>query len=131
MDTIHTEFSPKNVHHVSHTHTQLTDNEYQKPIHLPIPLHENIFTAPSDRSATVQLVGLPRHTLADTHTRLLNVKLSTMDTPITAADDCVKVLLAGGSCAKVLLAGSYVRSRLLADDSRSSRVSPSSRRPFP
>ena len=108
------------------THTPLTDNEYQKPIHLPIPLRENIFTAPSDRFATVQLVGLPRHTLADAHTRLLNVKLYTMDTPTTAADDCVKVLLAGsyvkvllagGSCVKVLLAGGSCVKVLLAGGS--------------
>ena len=118
------EFSPK-MCTMFHTHTPLTDNEYQKPIHLPLPLCENIFTAPSDRFATVQLVGLPRHTLADTHTRLLNVKLYTMDTPTTAADDCVKVLLAGSyvkvllagdSCVKVLLAGGSCVKVLLAYD---------------
>ena len=105
MQTLYTwNFHPKCAPCFTHT---LTDNEYQKPIHLPIPLGENIFTAPSDRFATVQLVGLPRHTLADTHTRLLNVKLYTMDTPTTEADDCVKFLLACSYVTGALTGGTF------------------------
>ena len=50
-----------------HTHTPLTDNEYQKPIHLPIPLRENIFTAPSDRFATVVSRAAAPHTRGYPH----------------------------------------------------------------